>query len=61
MIECFAFIRFISGVELLTFAPGFSKLFGTQGASSSDSLLNESVESSYLLHQGGHHDLFVCP
>ena len=35
MIECFAFIRFISGMELLTFAPGFSKLFGTQGASSS--------------------------
>ena len=41
MIECFAFIRFISGMELLlTFAPGFSKLFGTQGASSSGSLLN---------------------
>ena len=40
MIECFAFIMFISGMELLFFAPGFSKLFGTQGASSSGSLLN---------------------
>ena len=36
----FRVIRFISGMELLTFAPGFSKLFGTQGASSSGSLLN---------------------
>ena len=37
----------------------FSKLFGTQGAPSSDSLLN--LLSSYLLHQGVYHDLFVCP
>ena len=21
----------------------------------------ESVESSFLIHQGGYHDLFVCP
>ena len=21
----------------------------------------ESIESSFLLHQGGYHDLFVCP
>ena len=23
--------------------------------------LTESVESSFLIHQGGYHDLFVCP
>ena len=59
MIECFAFKRFISGMELFNFAPGFSKLFGTQGAPSSGSLLN--LLSSYLLHKGGYHDLCVCP
>ena len=23
--------------------------------------LTESVESSFLIHQGGYHDLYVCP
>ena len=31
-----------------SFAPGFNKL-------------NESVESSFLIHQSGNKDLFVCP
>ena len=39
-----------------SFAPGCSKLFGAQGSPSS-----ESVEFSFLIHQGGYHDLFVCP
>ena len=38
-----------------SFAPGFSKLFGAQGSHT------ESVESSFLIHQGSYHDLFVCP
>ena len=36
-----------------SFAPGFSKLFGAHGQ------LTETVESSFLIHQGGYHDLFV--
>ena len=40
-------------------APSFIKLFGAQGSPSSDSLLN--LLSSTLIHQGGYHDLFVCP
>ena len=37
------------------------ELFGTQGSPSPGSLLHESVESSFLFHQCGYHDLFVCP
>ena len=37
-------------------APDFSKLFGAQVSPSSGSLL-----TSFLIHHGGYHDLFVCP
>ena len=43
-----------------SFAPGSSKLFGAQGSPSSGQL-TKSVESSFLIHQGDYHDLFVCP
>ena len=48
-------------LSLLVFflAPGFCKLFGAQGSPSSGSLLN--LLSSFLIHQGDYHDLFVCP
>ena len=44
---------------MFSFAPGFSKLFGAQGSLVGQ--LTESVESSFLIYQGGYHDLFVCP
>ena len=42
-----------------SFAPGFSKLFGAKGSPSFGSLPN--LLSSFVIHQGGYHDLFVCP
>ena len=43
-----------------SFAPGSSKLFGAQGFPLSCSLLS-LLSPRFLIHQGGYHDLFVCP
>ena len=50
-----------TGVFFFSFAPGFSKLFGAQGSPLSGSLLNPLSPPAFLIHQGGYHDLFVCP
>ena len=50
LLVCCLALRASTGV--FSFAPGFSKLFRAQGQ------LTESVESSFLIHQGGYHDFF---
>ena len=56
MLERFAVYKVISGMELFLFRTGVIRRQGISIAGQ----LTESVESSFLLHQGGYHDLFVC-
>ena len=44
---------------LLFFCSGLQKVIQRPGISIGQ--LTESVESSFLIHQGDYHDLFVCP
>ena len=58
----FLYVAWPTGVNsCFTFAPGFSELFGAKGSPSSGSLLNLLSSFFFLIHQGGYHDLFVCP
>ena len=61
----FGFCFFFTEVQLLAHR-GSIGVFRLLRVSVSHSVpivgqLTESVESSFLIHQGGYHDLFVCP
>ena len=57
MLNLSRFIRFICGMALFFFCTGVIRRPGI----SIGGQLTESVESSFLPHQGGYHDLFICP
>ena len=59
--QSFLSVAWPSGVQLVFFfCSGFQLVIRRTGISIVGQL-TESVESSYLIHQGGYHDLFVCP
>ena len=57
----FLSVAWPTGVQLVLFiCSGFQLVIRRPGISNNGQL-TESVESSFSIHQGGHHGLFVCP